>query len=69
MFHEVESAAEGGGVSVRFDDRWYRTADDFFLKAELEDELAAYRKYKAELEAIIQQMLEDGGVKFQWLMK
>ncbi len=37
--HEVEAVAEDGGISVRFDDRWYRTVDDFFRKAELDGEL------------------------------
>lgn len=34
--HEVESVAEDGGISVRFDDKWYRSTDDFFKKAEIE---------------------------------
>ena len=36
--HEVESVPEGDGISIRFDDRWYHTIDDFFKKAELDDE-------------------------------
>lgn len=36
--HEVESVPEDGGMSVRFDDKWYHTVDDFFRKAELDDE-------------------------------
>jgi tetratricopeptide (TPR) repeat protein len=36
--HEAEGVAEDGGISVRFDDRWYRTVDDFFRKAEIDGE-------------------------------
>ena len=37
--HEVESVPEEGEMSVRFDERWFRTADDFFRKAEIDGEL------------------------------
>jgi tetratricopeptide (TPR) repeat protein len=39
--HEVEAAleTEGEPLAVRFDDKWFRTVDDFFQKAELDDEL------------------------------
>ena len=33
--HTVESVKEDGGMSIRFDDEWYRSIDDFFLKAEI----------------------------------
>ena len=36
--HEVEAVREGEGLAIRFDDRWFRSIDDFFNKAELEDE-------------------------------
>ena len=36
--HEMESVPEGEGISIHFDDRWYHTLDDFFKKAELDDE-------------------------------
>jgi len=36
--HEAESTQEGGDMSVRFDNHWYRTIDDFFRKAELDEE-------------------------------
>ena len=35
--HEVEAVEEDGMIVIRFDDRWFRTVDDFFLKAELDD--------------------------------
>lgn len=35
--HEVESVLENGQVVIRFDEKWYRTIDDFFQKAELDD--------------------------------
>ena len=41
--HEVEAVQEGGGVVVRFDDKWFRTVDDFFQKAELDGELLTMR--------------------------
>ena len=36
--HEVEAVREDGGLVIRFDDKWYRTVDDFFLKAEIDGE-------------------------------
>ena len=33
--HTVEAVEEDGQLSVRMDDSWYRTVDDFFQKAEL----------------------------------
>lgn len=37
--HEVEAVAEeDSGVVIRFDEKWYRTVDDFFQKAELDGE-------------------------------
>ena len=41
--HEVEAVSEEGQLSIRFDDRWYRTIDDFFQKAELDGELITMR--------------------------
>lgn len=41
--HEVESTKEGGGIVVRFDDKWFRNVDDFFNKAELDGELITMR--------------------------
>ena len=41
--HEVEAVEEDGEVVIRFDDRWYRTVDDFFQKAELDGELLTSR--------------------------
>ena len=38
-------------------------------KAELEEELESYRKYRAELDEVIQEMEQGGGIRFQWLMK
>ena len=37
--HEVEGVREDGGIVVRFDEKWFRTADDFFQKAERDGEL------------------------------
>ncbi len=37
--HEVEAVQEEGGLSIRLDDAWYRTVDDFFGKAEIDGEL------------------------------
>ncbi len=34
--HEIESAEEEASIAIRLDDQWYRTIDDFFLKAELD---------------------------------
>lgn len=34
--HEIESAEEEAAIAVRLEDQWYRTIDDFFLKAELD---------------------------------
>lgn len=36
--HEVKAVHEISGQSVRFDNHWYRTIDDFFRKAELDEE-------------------------------
>lgn len=41
--HEVESVPENGFLSIRFDDKWFRTIDDFFKKAELDGELLTTR--------------------------
>ena len=41
--HEAEAVPEGGGLSIRFDDRWFRTIDDFFLRAELDGERITMR--------------------------
>ena len=41
--HEVEASEEDGQIAIRFDDRWFRTIDDFFLKAELDGELLTSR--------------------------
>ena len=41
--HEVEAVEEDGALTIRFDDRWFRTVDDFFQKAELEGELLTTR--------------------------
>jgi hypothetical protein len=38
-------------------------------KAELEEELESYRKYRAELDEVIKEMEQGGGIRFQWLMK
>ena len=37
--HEVEAAEEEGGLAIRFDRTWYRTADDFFQRAEADGRL------------------------------
>ena len=37
--HEVEAVEEEGAIVIRYDDHWFRTIDDFFQKAELDDEL------------------------------
>ena len=36
--HEVESVEEDGSIVIRFDDRWFRSIDDFFGKAVLREE-------------------------------
>ena len=41
--HEVEAVEEDGAVVIRFDDKWFRTVDDFFRKAELDGELLTMR--------------------------
>ena len=41
--HEVEAVEEDGAIVIRFDDRWFRTVDDFFQKAELDGELITTR--------------------------
>ena len=35
---EAEAVEEESGLSVRFDDKWFRNVDDFFLKAEIDGE-------------------------------
>lgn len=37
--HETEASEEAGAVVIRFDDEWYRTADDYFAKAQIGGEL------------------------------
>ena len=37
--HEIEAVEENGEVVIRFDDKWYRTVDDLFQKAEINGEL------------------------------
>ena len=37
-------------------------------KAELREELESYRKYRKELEAVIQDMIQSGGIRFKWRM-
>ena len=41
--HEAEAVPEGDQLSIRFDEKWYRTIDDFFRKAELDGELLTSR--------------------------
>ncbi len=41
--HEVEAVEEDGAIVIRFDDKWFRTVDDFFQKAELDGELLVMR--------------------------
>ena len=41
--HEVEALEEEEAIVIRFDDRWFRTIDDFFQKAELDGELLTTR--------------------------
>lgn len=41
--HEVEAVEEDCAIVIRFDDRWFRTIDDFFQKAELDGELLTTR--------------------------
>lgn len=41
--HEVEAVEEDGAIAIRFDDRWFRTIDDLFQKAELDGELLTTR--------------------------
>lgn len=36
---EVESVQDKEGLSIRFGDKWYRTIDDFFRKAQIDGEL------------------------------
>ena len=36
--HTVESVKEEGGMAIKFDGKWYRDIDDFFLKATLDGE-------------------------------
>ena len=37
-------------------------------KTDLTDELEAYRKYRKELDDVIEEMIRNGGVKIQWRM-
>lgn len=37
-------------------------------KAELAEELESFRKYRKELETVIQSILQSGGIKIQWRM-
>ena len=37
--HEVEAVREGTVLSIRFDESWYRTVDDFFQKASIGGDL------------------------------
>lgn len=37
--HIAESLIEEGAVVIHYDDRWYRTVDDFFAKAAIDGEL------------------------------
>ena len=41
--HEVEALEEEKAIVIHFDDSWFRTVDDFFQKAELDDELLTTR--------------------------
>ncbi|MBQ1407037.1 MAG: sel1 repeat family protein [Eubacterium sp.] len=41
--HEIESSLDGDQIAVRFDDKWYRSIDDMFQKAELDGELLTMR--------------------------
>ena len=41
--HEVEAVEEDGSIVIRFDENWFRTIDDFFQKAELDEELITMR--------------------------
>ena len=41
--HEVEAVHEDEQIVIRFDDKWFRTADDFFGKAELDGEYLTSR--------------------------
>ena len=36
--YEVEAVEEKDGISIRFGDKWYRSIDDFFLKATINGE-------------------------------
>lgn len=36
--YEVESVREDGGVSIRFEENWYRDIDEFFAKATIAGE-------------------------------
>ena len=35
---ELESLPEDGGIAVRFNDKWFRSREDFFAKAVLNDQ-------------------------------
>ena len=41
--HEVEAVEEDGSIVIRFDENWFLTLDDFFRKAELDEELITMR--------------------------
>lgn len=36
--HTIESRRDGNEMNIRFDDKWYRNIDDFFIKAVIGDE-------------------------------
>lgn len=37
--YKVEALQEDGEIVIHFEDKWYRTIDDFFAKAEIDNEL------------------------------
>ncbi len=41
--YEVESSPEGSEMAIRFGNKWFRSVDDFFRKAELDGELLTSR--------------------------
>lgn len=41
--HKVEALEEEDAVVIRFDDKWFRTIDDFFQKAEMDGEFLTTR--------------------------
>ena len=38
VIHVIESRKDGNEMNIRFDDQWFRTIDDFFLKAVIGNE-------------------------------